>query len=240
MNIGVIFAGGVGSRMKSKGTPKQFLIVNGKPIIAHTIQIFQDSENIDAVVVSILEENIALMKKIVKDFNLNKVKKIVAGGRTGQLSIYNGLKAANSISNSEKDVVLIHDGVRPLIDKDLINKNIESVNLYGSAITTSPAKETFLLVDEKKNVEKVVDRNNSYVAKAPQSFFLNEILEVQNDAISNNIFDAVDSSTLMGLYGKKLVIVEGPYENIKITTPDDFYMFKALFDARENAQIFGI
>lgn len=156
MNIGVIFAGGVGSRMKSKGTPKQFLIVNGKPIIAHTIQIFQDSENIDAVVVSILEENIALMKKIVKDFNLNKVKKIVAGGRTGQLSIYNGLKAANSISNSEKDVVLIHDGVRPLIDKDLINKNIESVNLYGSAITTSPAKETFLLVDEKKMWKKLL------------------------------------------------------------------------------------
>lgn len=240
MNIGVIFAGGVGSRMRSKGTPKQFLIVNGKPIIAHTIQVFQDSEDIDEIVVSILEENILLMENIVNKFNLTKVTKIVAGGKTGQLSIYNGLEAAKSISNSEKDVVLIHDGVRPLIDKNLIHRNIHSVNLYGSAITTAPAKETFLLVDDEYKVEKVVDRSKSYIAKAPQGFFLKDILRVQKDAISKNIIDVIDSSTLMGLYGKELFIVEGPYENIKITTPDDFYMFKALFDARENAQIFGI
>ncbi|MBZ1503431.1 IspD/TarI family cytidylyltransferase [Leuconostoc mesenteroides] len=240
MNIGVIFAGGVGSRMRSKGTPKQFLIVNGKPIIAHTIQVFQDSEDIDAVVVSILEENILLMEKIVKDFHLTKVSKIVAGGKTGQLSIYNGLEAASSLSSSGKDVVLIHDGVRPLIDKSLIRKNIDSVNLNGSAITTSPAKETFLLVGEDHKVEEVVDRKKSYIAKAPQSFFLEDILKVQKDAISKNIIDAIDSSTLMSLYNKRLFVVEGPYENIKITTPDDFYMFKALFDARENAQIFGI
>ncbi|MHC6536961.1 IspD/TarI family cytidylyltransferase [Latilactobacillus sakei] len=240
MNIGVIFAGGVGSRMKSKGKPKQFLEVNGKPIIVHTIDIFQKSEAIDAVVVVILDSWINEMNKLVDKFQLTKVKVVVKGGSTGQLSIYNGLNAAKSISTSEKDIVLIHDGVRPLINEKVLLDNIESVKNYGSAVTTAPAKETFLLVSKNHEVETVVDRNKSFIAKAPQSFYLNDILSVHNDALSKGIEDSIDSSTLMGSYGKKLSIVDGPYENIKITTPDDFFMFKALYDSKENAQIFGI
>ncbi|OIM20763.1 2-C-methyl-D-erythritol 4-phosphate cytidylyltransferase [Oenococcus oeni] len=239
MNIGVIFAGGVGSRMHSKGQPKQFLKVNGKPIIAHTLTIFEKSDDIDAVVISILPSKIELMKQIVEDFHLSKVKKIVPGGETGQLSIYNGLKAAKEVSINDNDIVLIHDGVRPLINGIVIKDNIDCVKKNGSAITTAPAKETFMLVDNDKKVTKVVDRKNSFIAKAPQSFYLKEILELEEDAIERGYTDIVDSSTLMGMYNKNLSIIEGPYENIKITTPDDFYMFKALINARENEQIFG-
>ena len=118
--------------------------------------------------------------------------------------------------------------------------NIQSVKEKGSAITVSPAKETLIIVNDDKKIESVLTRDKSRIAKAPQSFYLHEILDIEEQAIATGKDNFVDSSTLMAFYGKKLFTVEGPYENIKITTPDDFYMFKALFDARENAQIFGI
>ncbi|OFI47927.1 IspD/TarI family cytidylyltransferase [Floricoccus penangensis] len=241
MNIGLIFAGGVGSRMKSKkAKPKQFLEVHGKPIIVHTIELFQNTPEVDAVVVVCVADWISYMEDLSEKFRLTKVKKIVSGGETGQGSIYNGLLAAKEITGSEDSVVIIHDGVRPLINEKLIAANIESVEKKGSAVTIAPAKETFLIVDDENQVQSVPDRNHSLIAKAPQSFWLDEILNIHNKALKDGVTDSIDSSTLMYSYGKKLSVVEGPVENIKITTPDDFYMFKALFDARENEQIYGI
>lgn len=239
MNIGVIFAGGVGSRMNSKDKPKQFLEVYGKPIIVHTIEIFERVNDIDAIVIACIEEWIPYMEELVYRFRLDKVKAIVPGGETGQASIYNGLVAAEAICKLEDTIVLIHDGVRPLINEKLIQKNIESVKLKGSAITCSVAKETFVIVNDDIEVEKIPSRAHSRIAKAPQSFYLKDILKVHRQALKDGVTNAIDSCTLMSEYGKKLSVVEGPYENIKITTPDDFYMFKALFDARENEQLNG-
>lgn len=240
MNIGVIFAGGVGSRMNSKEKPKQFLEVHGKPIIVHTIEIFERVKDIDAIVVSCIEEWIPYMEELKYKFRLDKIKAIVPGGDTGQASIYNGLVAAESISESEDTVVLIHDGVRPLINEELIEKNIQNVKQNGSAITCSVAKETFVIVNDHIEVEEIPSRAHSRIAKAPQSFYLRDILEVHRQALRDGVTNAIDSCTLMNQYGKKLSVVEGPYENIKITTPDDFYMFRALFDAKENEQLNGI
>ncbi|HEO0427364.1 TPA: 2-C-methyl-D-erythritol 4-phosphate cytidylyltransferase [Streptococcus agalactiae] len=239
MNIGVIFAGGVGRRMNTKGKPKQFLEVHGKPIIVHTIDIFQNTEAIDAVVVVCVSDWLDYMNNLVERFNLTKVKAVVAGGETGQMSIFKGLEAAEQLAIDDA-VVLIHDGVRPLINEEVINANIQSVKETGSAVTSVRAKETVVLVNDSSKISEVVDRTRSFIAKAPQSFYLSDILSVERDAISKGITDAIDSSTLMGMYNRELTIVEGPYENIKITTPDDFYMFKALYDARENEQIYGM
>ncbi|HEO3792599.1 TPA: 2-C-methyl-D-erythritol 4-phosphate cytidylyltransferase [Streptococcus agalactiae] len=239
MNIGVIFAGGVGRRMNTKGKPKQFLEVHGKPIIVHTIDIFQNTEAIDAVVVVCVSDWLDYMNNLVERFNLTKVKAVVAGGETGQMSIFKGLEAAEQLATDDA-VVLIHDGVRPLINEEVINANIQSVKETGSAVTSVRAKETVVLVNDFSKISEVVDRTRSFIAKAPQSFYLSDILSVERDAISKGITDAIDSSTLMGMYNRELTIVEGPYENIKITTPDDFYMFKALYDARENEQIYGM
>lgn len=239
MNIGVIFAGGVGRRMNTKGKPKQFLEVHGKPIIVHTIDIFQNTEAIDAVVVVCVSDWLDYMNNLVERFNLTKVKEVVAGGETGQMSIFKGLEAAEQLATDDA-VVLIHDGVRPLINEEVINANIQSVKETGSAVTSVRAKETVVLVNDSSKISEVVDRTRSFIAKAPQSFYLSDILSVERDAISKGITDAIDSSTLMGMYNRELTIVEGPYENIKITTPDDFYMFKALYDARENEQIYGM
>ena len=240
MNIGVIFAGGVGSRMHSKDVPKQFLDIHNKPIIIHTLEYFEHNEDIDAVVISCIGEWIPFLEKLLYKYRIEKVKRVVRGGTTGQLSIYNGLVAAKEVAAGQKAIVLIHDGVRPLISKELLTANIESVKKYGSAITSGIVKETIVVIDEDNMVEQVPSREKSRVAKAPQSFMLDDILSVHEKAMSDGIDNSIDSCTLMQSYGYKLHMVDGPYENIKITTPDDFYTMRAILDARENEQIYGL
>lgn len=239
MNIAVIFAGGFGSRMRTKTKPKQFLNIHEKPIIVHTIENFQKNEEIDAVTVSCLEEWIPHLSELVRKYHLTKVARIVPGGNTGQESIYNGLVAAKELAGDQKAIVLIHDGVRPLITSKLISDNIASVRKYGSAITSVPVKETVLVVSGKNEIVAIPDRSMTRLARAPQSFWLDDILEAHEKARSEGRYDFVDSCSLMTYYGKKLFLVDGPLENIKITTPDDFYTMRALLDAKENAQIYG-
>ncbi len=239
MNIAVIFAGGVGKRMKTNGIPKQFLEVYGKPILIYTLEKFENNQNIDAIVVSCLEEKMDYCKKLVDKYEITKVRAIVKGGKTGQESIYNGLKAAEQISETDKDIVLIHDGVRPLIDDEIIDNNIKCVKENGSAITCVECKETVVILDDNDNIKDVTDRSRSRLARAPQSFYLKDILAAHRKALEDGKTDVIDSCTLMRMYGKEVSIVIGKSENLKITTPDDYYMFKALLDAKENSEIFG-
>lgn len=238
MNIAVIFAGGSGQRMHTKDIPKQFLEMHGKPIIIYTLEIFEKHPEIDSIVIACKKEWIEYLNDLLYKYRIEKVKKVVSGGETGQLSIYNGLVAADEISGGEKSVVLIHDGVRPLIDAKVITDNISSVKKHGAAITTAVVKETILVVNDAEAIDAVPDRAHSRVAKAPQSFWLDDILSAHNRAQSEGMIDCIDSCTLMKGYGYPLFLVDGPYENIKITTPDDFYMMRALIDAKENAQLY--
>lgn len=240
MNIGVIFAGGVGSRMNSKDKPKQFLEINNKPIIVHTIEHFQRNDLIDSVVVVCVEDWIDFFNDLVYKYRLEKIKKVVSGGNTGQLSIYNGLVAAKEIVNDNNSIVLIHDGVRPMINSELLTKNIESVQKYGSSVTSGIVKETIVEVDDRGDIILVPDRAHSRVAKAPQSFWLNEIFEAHKKALLMGRTDFIDSCTMMQFFGYKLHMVDGPYENIKITTPDDFYTMRAILQVKEDKQLYGI
>ncbi len=237
MNIAVIFAGGTGSRMNTKDRPKQFLLIHGKPIIVHTLEIFQYHKDIDGIVIACIEDWIPYMEEMKYRYRLDKVGMIVPGGKNGQMSIYNGLKAAEKVYGRKDNIVLIHDGVRPLIDEETISRNIEGVKSYGSAITCAKAKETIVMVDEGEDLRQVPNREQARLAKAPQSFFLDNILSVHEKALSEGFDNAIDSCTLMWKYGQKLHMVDGSYENIKITTPDDFYTFRAIYDARENNQL---
>lgn len=239
MNIGVIFAGGVGSRMHSKDKPKQFLELYNKPIIIHTLEHFERNEEIDAVVIACVKEWIPYLEELLFRFRIEKVKKIVPGGETGQLSIYNGLLAAKEVAGAEKAIVLIHDGVRPLINSQLLSDNILCVKQFGSAITAGIVKETIVVIDEDMNIEHVPSREHSRVAKAPQSFWLDDILSVHQMAMEKGEKNHIDSCSLMKNYGKKLHMIDGPYENIKITTPDDFYTMRAILEAKENSQIYS-
>ena len=240
LNIGVIFAGGVGSRMRSKEKPKQFLEIYGKPIIVYTLEHFEKNDEIDAVVVACVEDWIDYFKEQLEKFRIRKVKRIVSGGKSGQLSIYNGLCAVKELYPLDDVAVLVHDGVRPLITDDLISRNIETVWQYGSAITVTPVTETVVVSEMGGNLQDVIERDNCFCAKAPQTFKLDDILAAHKRAIADGRNNMIDSATLMQSYGYKLHLVEGPVENIKITNPPDFYVFRALYEARENSQIFGI
>jgi 2-C-methyl-D-erythritol 4-phosphate cytidylyltransferase len=236
MNIAIIFAGGVGTRMNSKSQPKQFLELHGKPIIIYTLEVFEQHPDIDGIIISCVADKINYLSKLIKKFEITKVSKIVPGGASGQQSIYNGLVAAKDLYSMDS-VVLIHDGVRPIIDEALITKNIESVKKYGSAITVTPARETFVILDKEKLA--IPNRSVSLIAKAPQSFVLSDILAAHQKAISEGIYTFIDSCTMMNDFVKKIAVVEGDSSNIKVTDPIDFYLFRAIIDARENSQIFG-
>jgi len=237
-NFAVIFAGGSGSRMHTKSRPKQFLEYQGKPVIIYTLELFDNHPLIDGIVIACVEAWIPFLEKMLKKFEINKVKRIIPGGETGQDSIYNGLIAARDVSHNDEDIVLIHDGVRPLITEQTITDNIEMVRKEGSCITCVPATETFIVNQPDGSLE-IPSRADSLIARAPQSFYLKDILLTHEQARSEGRHDFIDSCTMMHHYGHKLGKVIGPMENIKITTPTDYFVFKAMVEVHENQQIFG-
>ena len=239
MNIAIIFAGGTGQRMNITTKPKQFLELHGKPIIIYTLEHFEQHELIDGIVLVCVEGWIDYCRKLVDRFHIDKVKAIIPGGKTGMLSRFEGVKKAYELY-SDDTVCLMHDGVRPMIDHDIITRNIESVEKYGSGVTVAPAIETIAVRGTDNKVGQIIDRSKCQMAKAPQSFRLGELLRVHQKAVESGMTDCIDTAYLMQLNGHDLYTVEGSSENIKITTPTDFYTFKALMDIRENSQIFGV
>lgn len=238
-NIAAIFAGGSGVRMNTKSRPKQFLELNGKPIIIYTLELFDNHPEVDAIVVACIESWIPFLKKMLRKFEINKVVDIVAGGQTGQDSIYNALCAAERYAGDDDATVMIHDGVRPLITEQTITSNLRTVEAYGSCITCVPATETFIVTQPDGSLN-IPSRANSLIARAPQSFKLKDIIAAHRQAIADNRHNFIDSCTMMSHYNHHLATVMGPMENIKITTPTDYFLFRAMVKVHEDQQIFGI
>lgn len=239
MTNALIFAGGSGTRMNSKSRPKQFLQFYGKELIIHTLENFQNHSEIDGIVIVCIEDWIPYLNKLLEKYGIDKVKAVVSGGVTGQESIFKGLKAIKTFDKDEKSIVLIHDGVRPFINEDVISSCIKSVKEKGSAITVVPATETIITSEDGK-ISSITDRSKCCLARAPQCFYLDDILDAHNKAIKDGNLNIIDSASLMKFYGHELYTVQGNADNIKITTPADFYTFKALYEVRENQQIFGL
>ena len=239
MTNALIFAGGSGTRMTSKSRPKQFLQFYGKELIIHTLENFQNHSEIDGIVIVCIEDWIPYLNKLLEKYGIDKVKAVVFGGVTGQESIFKGLKAIKTFAKDEKSIVLIHDGVRPFINEDVISSCIKSVKEKGSAITVVPATETIITSEDGK-ISTITDRSKCCLARAPQCFYLDDILDAHHKAIKDGNLNMIDSASLMKFYGHELYTVQGNADNIKITTPADFYTFKALYEVRENQQIFGL
>lgn len=238
MITALIFAGGTGKRMNSRSKPKQFLEMHGKPIIIYTLEHFEYHNAIDQIVVVCLQDWIEELKGMLKRYGITKVVKIVPGGETGHDSIYNGLIAMKDIA-SEKDIVLIHDGVRPLIDEELISRNIETVYKYGNAITAEATRESVVRSADGHKVSDMPPRDQMYIAKAPQTFYYGEILGIYEKAKTDGR-KSIDSSHLCRIYGVPLYMVPSTKNNLKITEPADYYVYKALYEALEGQQIFGL
>ena len=242
-NIAIIFAGGTGQRMSNGENilPKQFLKIHGKPIIIHTLELFQNHENIDKIYISIHPDYYDYMSELVKHYYITKTCGIVIGGKTGQDSIYNALKLAQA-ENDEQSLVLIHDGVRPNITSQVITDNIACAKENGNAITCTSCLETILISENRINPKYVPYRKNTYCAQAPQTFHLGEIIDAHKITrqTNPNYTDIVDSCTLFKTLNKETYMINGNRGNIKITTIEDLYILRALIRYKEDMDAFGL
>lgn len=238
MTTALIFAGGSGTRMNSRARPKQFLQFYGKELIIHTLENFQSHPEVDAIAVVCIADWIPYLRRLLEKFEMSKVRSVVPGGKTGQESIYNGLRAIKEFAPDDS-AVLVHDGVRPFVSEQLISDCIACVQKNGSAVTVTPAVET-IVMQESGKITSITDRSKCFHAKAPQCFLLGELLSAHEKARAEGRTDMIDSASLMKFYGHELYTVAGGFDNIKITTPADFYTFKALYEVREQQQIFGL
>lgn len=240
MNIAIIFAGGSGVRMGA-GVPKQFLEINGKPVIIHTLQLFQFHDEIDRIYIAVLKDFVSYMKELVEEFHITKTAAVLPGGDTAQDSIYRALKKAEE-ENPADSIVLIHDGVRPFVTYDVISANIAGVKARGNAITCTSCYETILLSHDGEAVSSVPYRKDTFAAQAPQSFYLKDILAAHDvvRARPEGYENMVDACTILKSQGKDVHMVPGNRGNIKVTTPEDVYMFRALLQYKENEEAFGL
>lgn len=218
-NIAIIVCSGVGKRMNSN-IPKQFIKIEDKPIVCYTIEKFENCSSIDEIIIVVNKEYINFFKEdIVKIYGYKKISKIVEGGKERLNSVYNGINAVD-----EKDsIILIHDGVRPFIEeKDILNI-IENTLKYEACVIGVKAKDT-IKICENNIIKSTPNRENIWLAQTPQAFKYNIIKKAYDLAISENKI-ATDDASLVENLGYNVVMVEGSYDNIKITTKEDLRFF---------------
>ena len=209
----VIVSAGNSTRMG--GVNKQFLELDGAPVIVNTITMFQRSHLVDEIIIVTRESDIDEIANLVKKYDFNKVNNIVAGGETRQLSVYEGVMSTFDMA----DLVVIHDGARPLVTVDIIDKTINVAAEYGAAATGVKVKDTVKIVDKNDNIIDTPDRAYMRFIQTPQVFNKKLYLDAVNTV--ENSRDFTDDCKLFEAYGKTVKFVEGDYENIKITTPED-------------------
>jgi len=239
MNIAIVFAGGSGQRMKSSAKPKQFLELYGKPIIVFTLEAFEHHPDIDMVIVPCIAGWEGYLQNLLDKFHLTKVKGIVTGGKDTQESKMNALRYLEPLCKGD-DIVILHDAVRPLINEKMITDNINSVKQHGSAICAVPFTETGIISDDGVSTGETIVRNTLYIAKAPQGFYFKDVLEAHTIGETMSYALTIDTCSLMTELGKTLHLVPCETTNIKITTTEDFFIFKALVDLQESQDIFGL
>lgn len=231
MNIALIIAGGIGTRM-NQDIPKQFLNVYDKPVIIYTLEAFQRHPNIDAIEVVCLEGWHDILRAYAKQFGITKIENIVNGGPNGQDSIRNGLYDLAARHPSPEDIVLIHDAIRPMVSADIISDNIRVCQKYGNAITVVPCTSVMLRTEDAFTAENQVPRDNLKTTQTPQTFFLQEIVAVHKEALLKGITNSVASCSLYVELGKTVYMSIGSEKNLKITTTEDIDIFMALLHAK--------
>jgi len=225
----IIAAGGSGLRM-GYSTPKTYLTFDSVPIIVHTLRIFQDSSLIDDIYLVVREKDREYAKnEIVEKYVLTKVGKIVAGGKERQDSVYQGLTCLTH----EHEFVVIHDGARPFLEKELLEKTIRIAMKGGAAITGVPVKDTVKSINKLRMIKKTIDRQNLFLIQTPQVFKKDVIVKAYIAAYRDQ-YHGTDDSSLVERLGIPVRMVEGSYENIKITTPDDLMLAELIVQKRKS------
>ena len=237
MNIAILTAGGIGSRTH-QDLPKQFITVDNKPIIIYTLEAFQQHPNIDEIYVACLEGWNTVLEAYTKQFNITKLKRIVTGGATGQLSIYNAMNAIYEDHSDTSDVtVLIHDGNRPMVSQDVITDNLVKKEIYGSAVAVIPTTEVVFVSKDGELSNEALNREELWRTQTPHAYDFNELWSVHSKALADGITNTAASCSLMQKYGYTTYFSKGSEKNIKITTVEDIEIFKALLNAKNDSWI---
>lgn len=234
MNIAIIIAGGVGSRL-GQDIPKQFINVYDKPIIIYTLESFQKHPLIDAIEVVCLDGWHEVLKAYAKQFNITKLKWVVSGGKTGQESIRNGVyNLEGKVSN--EDTIIIHDGIRPLIDETVISDVIQKCQKYGNAVTSLPYNEQIFIKDDEETTTKYIPRETLKRVSTPQAYKFNLLDDKYHEAFEKEIgiYGSSYTNTMMVELGVKLYFAAGSERNIKLTIPDDLELFKAYLNTEKS------
>ena len=237
MNIALIIAGGTGNRMH-QDIPKQFLTVNEKPVIIYTMEVFQNHPEIDEIIVVCLKGWENILNAYAKQFNITKLYKIVTGGATGQESIYNGISALTEEHKME-DLILIHDGNRPLLPSKMISDCIVTARKYGCAVAAIPCQEAMVLTNDGIVSTGNIDRDLLKRTQTPHGFSLGKMCELHAKAKEKGITNTTATCTLMMEFGESVYFYEGTEKNLKLTTLDDIDIFKALLMARRSEWLKG-
>lgn len=233
MNIAILTAGGTGTRTH-QDLPKQFITVENKPIIVYTLEAFQSHPNIDEIYVSCLEGWDMVLEAYAKQFNITKLKKIVIGGSTNQLSIYNSLKEIYNDHGDENNIIIVHDGNRPLVSQDIITDNLIKQKKYGSAVAVIPTTEVVFSSENNQSSNFILERSKLWRTQTPHSYNFEDLWNVHNKALQDNVTNTAASCDLMQRYGYISYFSKGSEKNIKITTVEDIEIFKALLNAKND------
>lgn len=216
----IIPAAGQGKRMGA-GRNKLLLELNKVPVLIHTLRVFEQDEECVGITLALSPKDEEQFRKIIAEFQIKKVISIVYGGKERQHSVYNGLKAINS-----NGIVLVHDGARPFIELHYIHKLVSVANMHGAAVVAVPVKDTIKRVLQNEVVE-TVDRSSLWAIQTPQAFRISVLREAHKQAMDTG-FLGTDEASLVERINYPVKIVEGSYDNIKLTTKEDLYFAEAI------------
>ena len=228
MNIALIIAGGVGSRM-GKDIPKQFIEVNHKPVLAYTIESFQNDPLIDSILLVLVEGWEDYVDEMKKKFNFSKLKWIVKGGASGQESIRNGVYFLENIAKDD-DNIIVHDGIRPLVEPSVLVDLLDKCNKYGNAVTSMPYNEQIFLIDDEISTIKYIPRETLRRVATPQCYKFRLLDDKYHEAFEKKIgiYGSSYTNTMMVELGVRLYFGLGSDRNIKLTTPGDLEIFESM------------
>lgn len=212
--IAIVPAAGAGRRF-GQNDSKAFYFLGGKPLIVWTIKALESVNEIKEIIPVFRKEDIQRGEEVFKRYNLSKIKKIATGGKERQDSVYNALK----LINDKTCIVLIHDGVRPFIEKDLVESTIKGLKDFDGVVLGIPVKDTIKEVEEGI-VRRTLERNYLWAIQTPQVFVFKKLSEAYEMSLKDGFY-STDDSSLLERYGGKIKVIMGSYKNIKITTPED-------------------
>jgi len=227
MNIAIIIAGGSGQRM-GQSIPKQFINIYDKPVLIYTLESFQKHPQIDGILVVCIDGWHDVLRAYAKQYGITKLKWIVSGGKTGQESIRNGVYHLEGICG-ENDTVVIHDGIRPLVEESVLSDVLVTCEKYGNGVTSMPYNEQIFVVDDEHSTTQYIPRETLRRVSTPQAYKYGKLLWAYRKAFAEEIgiYGSAYTNTMMADLGERLYFAQGSDKNIKLTTKDDMELFKA-------------